>query len=123
SQGFPFISASFAPVDAEFAVEGEVLAVTLNGDNVNCFWLVSVYVNYKTKICGQVAADFFPVVTGVVGTHDVPMLLHEERARTLRVHGDVVNTVSDFCVRVRNVLRTQALVDGLPTRAAIVGAE
>src|SRR6185437_9895053 len=123
SQGFPFISASFAPVDAEFAVEGEVLAVTLDGYNVNCFWLVSVYVNYTTKICGQVAADFFPVVAGVVRAHDVPVLLHEERARTLRMHGDVVHTVSDFCVRVRNVLRAQALVDGLPGRAAVIGAE
>ena len=51
------------------------------------------------------------------------MLLHEEHAGPLRMHGDVVNAVADFGIGVGDVLRVQALVDRLPGLAAVVGAE
>src|SRR5260370_31611382 len=51
------------------------------------------------------------------------MFLHEEHARALRVHGDVVYAVADLGMRVRDILRPKSRVDRLPGLAAIVGAE
>src|SRR5260370_32299223 len=51
------------------------------------------------------------------------MFLHEEHARALRVHGDVVYAVADLGILVRDILRPQSTVDRLPALAAIVGAE
>ena len=39
------------------------------------------------------------------------------------MHGDVMNAVADFGVRVGNVLRLQTAVDRLPGLAAVVGAK
>ena len=100
-----------------------MLAVALDGDDVNRLGLVGVHVDGESEIGGQVAADFVPVVAGVVGAHDVPVLLHEEHAGTLGIHGDVVDAVADFGVGIGNVLRVQAFVDRLPGLAAVVGAE
>src|SRR5207245_2458803 len=43
--------------------------------------------------------------------------------RALRIHRDMVHAVSNFSVWIGNVFRIQAFVDGLPTLAAIIGAE
>src|SRR5437764_124395 len=51
------------------------------------------------------------------------MLLHEERARLLGIHSNVMNAVSDLRVRIRNVLRAQAAIDGLPGFASVIRAE
>src|SRR5579872_6725643 len=71
----------------------------------------------------MVAADFTPVVPGVIGTHDVPVLLHEQHAGSRRVHGDAVNTVADFGGGLGDVLRNQAAVDRLPGGAGVVATE
>ena len=84
---------------------------------------MGVDVDREAEIGGQIAADFVPLVAGVVGAHDVPMLLHEERVGARGVHGDAVDAVADFGVRVGDVLRAQAAVDGLPGFAGVVGAE
>src|SRR6185312_6334360 len=115
--------ARFAPEHAQLAIEGEVLGVTLDGDNVNGFRLVRVHVNHESEVGGQITADFFPVIATVVRAHDVPMLLHEERVGTLRMHSDVMDTVSDLGVLIGDVLRAQTFVDGLPGRASVIGAE
>ena len=82
-----------------------------------------VRIDYEAKIRRQVAADFFPVVAGIVGAHHVRVLLHEEHPGTLRVHSDMMNAVADLSFRIGNVLRAQPLVDRLPGFAPIVGAE
>src|SRR5262249_38312527 len=109
--------------NAQPAVVYEVFTVALDGDNVNRFSLVRVHVDHEAEIRRQVSADFAPVVAGVVRAHYVPVLLHEEHARPLGMHGDVVHAVADFGGRIGDVLRTQALIYGLPVIAAVVGAE
>src|SRR5947207_14115805 len=101
----------------------EVLAVALDRDNVYRLRLVRMHVNRKTEVGGQIAADFFPVVARVVRAHHVPVLLHEEDARTLRMHSDVVYAVSDLGVGIGNVLRLQSPINRLPAFAAIVSAK
>src|SRR6267378_826324 len=39
------------------------------------------------------------------------------------MHGDMVDAVADFGVGIGNELRNQALIDGLPGFAGVVGAE
>src|SRR6185369_13400377 len=51
------------------------------------------------------------------------MLLHEESVRLGFVEGDVVDAMPDLGLRIRNVLRAQALIDRLPGFSAIVGTE
>ena len=51
------------------------------------------------------------------------MLLHKEDIWTLWVHGNVMHAVADFGFGIRNVLGTKALVDWLPSLAAIVRAK
>ncbi len=75
----PLVAAGAAAEDAELAIEGEVLGVALDGDDVDGFGLVGVDVDDEAEVGGQIAADLVPVVAGVVGAHDVPVLLHEER--------------------------------------------
>ena len=84
---------------------------------------MGMHVDGESEIGGKISADFVPVIAGVVGTHYVPVLLHEEQAGTLGVHGDVVNAVADFGVGIGNVLGVEAFVDGLPGLAAVVGAK
>ena len=100
-----------------------MLSVALDGHDVNGFRLVRVNVDREAEIGGQISADFLPGIAGVVAAHDVPMFLHEQDVRARRVHGDVVNAVADFGIRVGNVRGVQALVDRPPGRAAIVGPE
>src|SRR5690348_13504094 len=100
-----------------------VLGIALDGEDVNGFRFVRVDVDDESEIGRQVAADFLPIVAGIVGAHDVPVLLHEENAGTLGVHRNVVDTMSDLCVLIGNILRSQAAVDRLPGVAAIVAAE
>src|SRR5439155_15018723 len=98
-------------------------AIALDGNNINRVRFVRVNVDHEPEVGRQVPADFFPVVTGIVRTHDVPVLLHEQHTRTRWVHGNVVNAVTDLGVRVGNVLGAQSAVDRLPGLAAVVGAE
>ena len=77
----------------------------------------------KPKSVGRLPLTSFQLSPASSRAHHVPVLLHEEHARTLRVHGDVVHAVADFGVLVGNVLRAQSAVDRLPAGAAVVGAE
>jgi len=122
-EGFPLIAAGAAAVDAELAVEGEVLGVGLDGDDVDGLGLVGVDVDGEAEVCGEIAADLVPGVAGVVGAHDVPVLLHVERGGAAGVHGDVVDAVADLGGGVGDVCGAEALVDGAPGLAAVVGAE
>ena len=54
-----------------------MLAVALDGNDVNSFRFVRVDVDDEAEVGGQIAADFFPAVARVVAAHHVPMLLHE----------------------------------------------
>src|SRR5205085_12003924 len=99
----PRIAGAAAAEGPQLGVGREVLAITLDGDDVDGFRLVGVHVDDEAEVGGQVAADFLPVVAGVVTTHDIPVLLHEKHARTRGMHGDVVHAVSDFSVGIGNV--------------------
>src|SRR5207244_12841744 len=70
-----------------------------------------------------IAADLAPRITRVIAAHDVPVFLHKQRVRALRVHRDVMDAMADLCFRIGNVLRMQALIDWLPALAAIVSSE
>ncbi len=80
--------------------------VARDRDDVDRFGLVGVDFDREAEVGGQVAADFVPLVAGVVGAHDVPVLLHEEDVWARGVHGDAVDAVADFGVRVGDVLRS-----------------
>ena len=77
----------------------------------------------KAEVGGEVAADLAPVVAGVVGAHDIPVLLHEEHAGAGLVHGDAVHAVADLRGGVGDVLRVKAAVDGLPGFATVIGTK
>ena len=62
-------------------------------------------VDDKSEVGGQIPADLRPLIARIIAAHDIPVLLHEQRARTLRVHGDMVHAVSHFGVGVRDILR------------------
>src|SRR6185369_8848730 len=82
-----------------------------------------VYVDDKAEVRGQVAADFVPVVAGIVAAHDVPVLLHEEYAGARRVHGDAVNAMAHLGRGVGHDFGPQPAGDGPPGLAAVVGAK
>src|SRR5262252_10840356 len=101
----------------------EVFGVALDGEHVNRLRFMCMNIDDKAKIGGQVATDLLPIIAGIVGAHDVPMFLHEEHTRPLRVHGHVMHAVSHFGVRVWNVLRPEPAIDRLPGFTTIVGTE
>jgi hypothetical protein len=59
----------------------------------------------------------------VVAAHDVPVLLHEQRLESRRVHRNAVHAAPDLGVPVRYLVRVKPPVDRLPGFAAAVGAE
>ena len=77
-----------------------MLRIALDRHDVDRFRLVRVHVDRKAEVGGQVAADLVPRLAGVVAAHDVPVLLHEQHARTRPVHRDAVNAVTDLGGRV-----------------------
>ena len=79
---FPFVAAGAAAEDAQLAFVDVVLAVALDGDDVNRLRLVRVNVDDEAEIGRQIAADFCPLIAGVVGAHHVPVLLHEQHSGT-----------------------------------------
>ena len=61
---------------------------------------------------------------GIVGTHDVPVFLHEKHVRTRRMHGDAMNAMADFGVGIgKFIWRFQAAIDGLPGVSSVLGSE
>ena len=102
--GFPLVAAGAAAVNLQLAVDGEMLGVALDGDHVDGFGLVGVDIDDEAEVGGKIAADFVPVVAGVVGAHDVPVLLHEEDIGTRGVQRDVVDAVADLGVGVGHVV-------------------
>ena len=60
-EGLPLVAAGFAAEDLELAVEGEVLGVGFDGDDVDGVGLVGVDVDGEAEIGGEVAVDFGPV--------------------------------------------------------------
>src|SRR5436305_2085535 len=97
-------------------------AVALDRDDVNRLRLMRVNVDGKTKIGRQIAADFAPLLAGIIGAKNVPVLLHEQRVRPRRMHRNAMNAMSDFRLRVRNVIRMKPAIDRLPVFPAIIGA-
>ena len=85
-----------------------MLGVALDGDDVDRFRLVRMDVDDEAEVGRQIAADLLPRVAAVVGPHDVPVLLHEQRVRLRRVHRDAMHAVPDFGRRIGHVLRVQA---------------
>jgi hypothetical protein len=84
---------------------------------------VRVHVDREAEVAGQVAAHLVPGAAGVVAAHDVPVLLHEQRVRARRVHRELVHAVPDLRLLGGDLTGLQALVDGQPAGAAVVGAE
>ena len=75
---------------------GKVFGVALDGNDVDGFGLVGVGVDDEAEVGGEVAGDALPGVAGIIGAHDVPVLLHEEGFRAGGVGGDVVDAVADL---------------------------
>ena len=82
-----------------------------------------VHGDREAEVRRQVAADLTPLAAGVVGAHDVPVLLHEQGVRSRRVLGEPMHAVADLGVLVGDLAGPQALVDRQPARAAVVAAE
>ena len=68
----PLVAAGAAAVDAQLAVGRIVLGVALDGNDVDGFRLVRVNVDDEAEVGRQVAADFVPVVAGVVACASRP---------------------------------------------------
>src|SRR3954463_3600295 len=66
-EGFPLVAAGATPIDAELTIEREMLAIALNGDDVDGFGFVGVDVDDETEVSGKVAAYFMPGISSVVG--------------------------------------------------------
>ena len=88
-------------------------------------YLVEAVVNVdgKAEIGGQVAADLVPGVAGVVRAHHVPVLLHEQSVRAVRVECEPVDAVADLLFRIGNFARDEATVDRRPRHPAVVRTE
>src|SRR5260370_20165379 len=85
---------------------------------------MGVDIDWEAEVCRQVAADLTPRLAGVVGTQDVPVLLHEQNVRARRVHRNAMNAVSDFRVRVGQLVwGFQPAIHRLPCFGAVIGAE
>ena len=76
-QRLPFVSTGAAAIHTQLSFMHVMLAVALDGNDVNSFRFVRVDVDDEAEVGGQIAADFFPAVARVVAAHHVPMLLHE----------------------------------------------
>src|SRR5688500_14311632 len=100
-----------------------MLGVTFDWHNVNGIGLVRMHVDHEAEVGGEIPADFVPGLARIIGTHDVPMLLHEQHVRTGSVHRNVVNTMTDLRSRVRNILGMQSTVDRLPGLTTVISAE
>src|SRR5436309_526252 len=122
-QRLPFVPARAAAVHAQLALGRIVLRVALDRYDVDGVGLVRVDVDREPEVARQVPADLLPRLAGVVAAHDVPVLLHEEHARTRAVRRDAVNAVADLGSRVGDLLGSQAAVDRPPRLASVVGPE
>src|SRR6185437_13601573 len=119
----PIVAAGLAAVDAKLAFGGIMFAVALDGDDVDGFGLVGVDVDGESEIGGQIAADFAPVFAGVVGAHDIPVLLHENRIGARFMQRDAVHAMPDLGGGIGHEVGTQAVRDDFPCLAAVVGAK
>src|SRR5258708_4800683 len=104
-QRLPLVSTGPAAIHPQFSVRREMLGIALDGDDVNGFRFMRVNVNRKTEVRRQIAADVSPHISGVVAPQYVPVLLHEQNARARRMHGDAVNAMAHFRIRVRKLVR------------------
>src|SRR5207342_2412831 len=95
-ESLPLVASGTTAVDAQFSFRRVMFRVALDGHDVDGFRLVRVDVDDKAEVRGQVAADFVPVVAGIVAAHDVPVLLHEEHAGARRIHGDAVHAMANL---------------------------
>ena len=62
--------------------------------------LMSVNIDRKTEIGGQVITYFSPKIAGVITAHYVPVFLHEENVRPRAMHGDAMDTVTDLGIGI-----------------------
>ncbi len=120
---FPLVAAGAGAEDAEGAIEREMFGVAFDGDDEDGFGFVRVDVDGEAEVGGKVPADLVPLVTGVIGAHDVPVFLHKEGVGTCRVHGDVVDAVADLGGGIGDVFGVEAAVDGAPGETGVVCAE
>ena len=70
--------------------------VALDRNDVDGFRLVRMNADREAEVGRQVAADLVPRIAAIIAAHHIPMLLHEQHVWTRRVHGDVVNAVTDL---------------------------
>ena len=101
-----------------------MFGIALDGNDVNGFRFVRVNVYREAEVGRQIAADLAPLFASVVGAQHVPVFLHEQHVRARWVHGNAMNAMSDFDIRVgKFVLRLQSAVHRFPGFAAVISAE
>src|SRR5690606_29771225 len=91
----PLVPPRAAPIDAQLALGRVVLRVAQDRHDVDRLRLMGMHGDREAEVRGEVAAHLPPALAGVVAPADVPVLLHEERFGTGRVHRDLVDAVSD----------------------------
>ena len=123
-QRFPFVSARPAAVHPQLSVGREMFRVALDGDDIDGFRFVRVNIDRESEIGRQIAADLVPGFPGVVAAHDIPVLLHEQHFRTGRMHGDPMDAVPDFRIRIGNFVRGfQPAIRRLPGLTGVIRPE
>lgn len=77
----PIVATRSAAINPQLSIGNEVLGVAFDRNDVNRFGFVRVYVNRKSEVAWKAVANFMPLISGVVASHDVPVLLHEKAIR------------------------------------------
>src|SRR5581483_571975 len=119
----PVVPAGAAAVHPQSALWRVMLRIAGDGNDVNGVRLVGVHIDDEAEVGRQIAADLLPRLASVIGAHDIPVFLHEQRVRPRRMHRQPVDAVADFGGRVGYLFRTKATVNRAPRLGRVVGAE
>src|SRR5262249_22265871 len=93
------------------------------GYDIDGFGLMCVDVDDEAKVGREIAANLDPVFSGIIGAHNIPVLLHEQSIGARAVHGDAVHAMADLRRSVGNVERMQTSINGFPCRAFIIATK
>ena len=122
-QCFPLVSACAASIYSQLSLGWKMLRIAFDRENIDGLWLVRVDIDHEAKVGWQVATDLLPRLACILAAHHIPMFLHVENIRTGTVHGNTVNTVADFSIRIWHEFGMQPAVDRFPRSSGVIAPE